>query len=126
MTKMKNGHVAISRKAFTLVNPVTATDADNVRARTSNAPITKTSRLFTLNPLPTTAIIPSTKVIWLSMEPKESPKSMSPCPLQHETIELEISGRSVPIETSTSPIMRGEIPGLRQKRPSAQLLCRLK
>jgi hypothetical protein len=44
------------------------------------------------------------------MEPKESPKSMSPCPLQHETIELEISGRSVPMETNTSPIIRGEKP----------------
>jgi len=67
MAKMKIGHVAISRKAFTLVNPVTATDIDNVRAKTSKAPITNTSRLLTLKSLPKTAIIPSTKVIFVSV-----------------------------------------------------------
>jgi hypothetical protein len=50
------------------------------------------------------------------MEPKESSKSMSPCPLRHETIELEIYGSSVPMETNTSPIIGGEIPEAKAKK----------
>ncbi|GAH63341.1 unnamed protein product, partial [marine sediment metagenome] len=40
----------------------------------------------------------------------ESPTLISPCPKELEIIELNISGRSVPIDTNEIPIIKGDIP----------------
>lgn len=53
---------------------------------------------------------PNTKVICVKTDPTESPRSISPYPLQQETIELAISGKSVPIDTNTRPIIIEETP----------------
>jgi hypothetical protein len=76
----------------------------------SQAPTNNTSFLFTLN-LPTkNGSKPKTSVIWDKIDPKESPTFMSPWPIWDARIEFTTSGKSVPIETSTNPIINGEAP----------------
>ena len=47
---------------------------------------------------------------WVRSDPTESPTSISPCPKEQETIELNISEISVPIDTNVTPIISGDIP----------------
>jgi len=115
IVKRKIGQLAISKNAFTLVNPVSAIDIAGMSAKTSKVPITKTSLLFTLNFLLRKGISPNINVICVRTDPMESPTSISQCPLEHATIEFAISGKSVPIDTSMRPIMREEIPNAEAK-----------